>query len=61
MNLRTAMSSWAGAGAAENARCSLEEWTRAQEEVTALLARLEREGRPHPAAAVDGGAQARSA
>jgi hypothetical protein len=48
MSLRTALSSWAGAGAAENARRSLDEWTRAQDEVAARLARMER-GEP-PAA-----------
>ncbi len=46
MSLRTALSSWAGAGAAENARRSLDEWTRAQDEVAARLARMERGGRP---------------
>lgn len=40
MDLRTAISSWAGAGAAENARRSLDEWGRAQDEVSALLDRL---------------------
>ena len=44
MDLRTAITSWAGAGAAENARRSLDEWTRAQDEVSALLARLEHHG-----------------
>ena len=41
MSFRTAMSTWAGAGAAENARRSLDEWARAQEEVSAMLNRLE--------------------
>jgi hypothetical protein len=41
MDLRTAISTWAGAGAAENARRSLDEWSRAQDEVAALLDRLE--------------------
>ena len=41
MELRTAITAWAGAGAAENARRSLDEWTRAQDEVSALLARLD--------------------
>ena len=40
MNFRTAISTWAGAGAAENARRSLDEWSRAQEEVSAMLNRL---------------------
>jgi hypothetical protein len=42
MDIRTAITSWAGAGAAENARRSLTEWTRAQDEVAALLDRLDR-------------------
>ena len=40
MDLRTAFTTWAGVGAAENARSSLDEWDRAQEEVSALLERL---------------------
>ncbi len=40
MDIRTAITSWAGAGAAENARRSLDEWTRAQDDVSALLSRL---------------------
>lgn len=40
MNLRTAITTWAGAGAAENARRSLDEWSRAQDEVSAMLNRL---------------------
>jgi hypothetical protein len=40
MNLRTAINTWAGAGAAENARRSLDEWSRAQDEVSAMLNRL---------------------
>ncbi len=40
MNFRTAISTWAGAGAAENARRSLDEWSRAQDEVSAMLNRL---------------------
>ncbi len=46
MDIRTAITSWAGAGAAENARRSLDEWTRAQDEVAALLARLDRRDAP---------------
>jgi hypothetical protein len=46
MSLRTALSSWSGAGAAENARRSLDEWTRAQDEVATLLDRLEHRDRP---------------
>jgi hypothetical protein len=41
MDIRTAITSWAGAGAAQNARRSLDEWTRAQDEVSALLSRLD--------------------
>jgi hypothetical protein len=41
MELPAAITTWTGAGAATNARRSLEEWTRAQDEVAALLARLE--------------------
>jgi hypothetical protein len=40
MDIRTAITSWAGAGAAENARRSLEERSRAQDEVSQLLTRL---------------------
>jgi hypothetical protein len=40
MDIRTAITAWAGAGAAENARRSLEEWSRAQDEVSQLLTRL---------------------
>lgn len=40
MNFRTAITTWAGAGAAENARRSLDEWSRAQDEVSAMLNRL---------------------
>lgn len=46
MDIRTAITSWAGAGAAENARRSLDEWTRAQDEVAALLARLDQRNAP---------------
>jgi hypothetical protein len=46
MDIRTAITSWAGAGAAENARRSLGEWTRAQDEVAALLDRLDRRDAP---------------
>lgn len=41
MDFRTAITTWAGAGAAANARRSLDEWSRAQDEVSAMLARLE--------------------
>jgi hypothetical protein len=41
MELPAAITTWTSAGAATNARRSLEEWTRAQDEVAALLARLE--------------------
>jgi len=40
MNFRTAITTWAGAGAAENARRSLDEWSRAQDDVSAMLTRL---------------------
>lgn len=48
MNFRTAITTWAGAGAAENARRSLDEWSRAQDEVSALLLRLERRTEAQP-------------
>jgi hypothetical protein len=41
MGVRDAMTRWAGAGAARNARASLDEWNRAQDEVAALLTRLD--------------------
>ena len=41
MDIRTVITTWAGTGAAENARRSLDEWTRAQDEVASLLARLQ--------------------
>jgi hypothetical protein len=41
MELPPAITTWTGVGAATNARRSLDEWTRAQDEVAALLARLE--------------------
>jgi hypothetical protein len=41
MDLRTTITAWTGVGAASNARRSLDERTRAQDEVAALLARLE--------------------
>ena len=41
MELPAAITTWTGVGAAKNARRSLDEWTRAQDEVAALLARLE--------------------
>jgi hypothetical protein len=44
MELPTAITTWTGVGAATNARRSLDEWTRAQDEVAALLARLETHG-----------------
>ena len=50
MDLRTALTTWTGVGAASNARRSLDEWARAQDEVAALLARLEAQGVTQPAA-----------
>jgi len=50
MNFRTAITTWAGAGAAENARRSLDEWSRAQDEVSALLLRLEERAQARSAA-----------
>ena len=50
MDLRTALTTWTGVGAASNARRSLDEWARAQDEVAALLARLEAQGVAQPAA-----------
>jgi hypothetical protein len=44
MELPPAITAWTGAGAATNARRSLDEWTRAQDEVAALLVRLETRG-----------------
>ncbi len=44
MDVRSAITRWAGSGATRNARASLEEWNRAQEEVATLLMRLD-----HPA------------
>ena len=44
MELPAAITTWTGAGAATNARRSLDERTRAQDEVAALLARLEAHG-----------------
>jgi len=41
MDIRTVITTWAGTGAADNARRSLDEWTRAQDEVASLLARLQ--------------------
>jgi hypothetical protein len=41
MDLRTAVLSLTGAGAVVNARRPLDEWSRAQDEVTALLDRLD--------------------
>ena len=54
MDLRTALQSWTarsftGAGATTNARRSLDEWSRAQDEVTALLERLGDASGPVPA------------
>ncbi|HET8619243.1 MAG TPA: hypothetical protein VFM27_09805 [Acidimicrobiales bacterium] len=54
MDLRTALQSWTarsftGAGATRNARRSLDEWSRAQDEVTALLERLGHASGPAPA------------
>ncbi|HEY7070820.1 MAG TPA: hypothetical protein VH479_11935 [Acidimicrobiales bacterium] len=48
MELPAAITTWTGVGAATNARRSLDEWTRAQDEVAALLARLETRGVPLP-------------
>ena len=42
MEMRAAITRWAGSGATRNARASLDEWNRAQEEVAALLMRLDR-------------------
>ena len=53
MDLRTALAPWSGRGAAENARCSLDEWDRAEDEVSALLERLGQLGTPSPAASPD--------
>jgi len=50
MELPAAITTWTSAGAATNARRSLDEWTRAQDEVAALLARLEAHGVSGPAA-----------
>ena len=50
MDLRTALTTWTGVGAASNARRSLDERARAQDEVAALLARLEAQGVTLPAA-----------
>ena len=41
MELPAAITTWTSVGAARNARRSLDEWTRAQDEVAELLARLE--------------------
>lgn len=41
MDIRTAITMWSGTGARENARRSLDEWNRAQDEVAALLRRLD--------------------
>ena len=41
MDVRDAITRWAGAGATRNARASLDEWNRAQDEVAALLVRLD--------------------
>jgi hypothetical protein len=45
---RTARS-FTGAGATRNARRSLDDWSRAQDEVTALLERIEHAAGPAPA------------
>jgi hypothetical protein len=50
MDVRTAITTWAGAGAAENARRSLDEWSRAQDEVSAMLTRLADRNGPRSAA-----------
>lgn len=44
MELPPAITTWTSVGAATNARRSLDEWTRAQDEVAALLSRLEAHG-----------------
>jgi hypothetical protein len=41
MELPAAITTWTSVGAAKNARRSLDEWARAQDEVAELLARLE--------------------
>jgi hypothetical protein len=56
MGVRDAITQWAGAGAARNARASLDEWNRVQDEVVALLARLDnpdvgQPSRPRPGTA----------
>ena len=51
MELPTAITTWTGVGAATNARRSLDEWARAQDEVAALVARLEAHGAMPPAPA----------
>jgi hypothetical protein len=52
MDLRTALQAWTGAGATTNARRSLDEWSRAQDEVSALVERLApSSGAPRPARA----------
>jgi hypothetical protein len=50
MELPAAITTWTSAGAATNARRSLDEWARAQDEVAALLARLEAQGVASPVA-----------
>ena len=55
MNFRTAITTWAGAGAAENARRSLDEWSRAQDEVSASLLRLEQRAQTRSAASATSG------
>jgi hypothetical protein len=61
MDVRSAITRWAGAGAATNARASLDEWNRAQEEVSALLMRLDDpDARPAAQAPVAVGDQPRS-
>jgi hypothetical protein len=50
MELPAAIRTWTSAGAATNARRSLDEWTRAQDEVAALLARLEARRGAQPSA-----------
>ena len=50
MELPAAITTWTSVGAAKNARRSLDEWTRAQDEVAALVARLEAQRGAPPAA-----------
>ena len=58
MDLRSAFASLGGPGAADNARRSLDQWARAQDEVAALLDRMAARDRapaerPGPASRAD--------